>query len=396
MLGQEWTGFEATALQSVTRSSVREFAARLGINPTAVTKWRNRGRTIRLRPDTQQLLDIELSRASDDEKAAFYQLIAAHPAHERLDDRVPSPEIGTNATVADAANPVDTRTPDGLRQRLISCQEDDGEHGSAAALVTVLGVLSRIHQRASAVGASQRQQLLSVGAEAAEFASWLYRDADQPGRAFFWLDRATEYAQAATDPVLEGYILLRKAQFAYDRRDPHHMLILAEAAHTRDWGLPHQVRAEATQQHARAEAMLGTSLDTVNRRLDRAWKLLETTATPDPRLGGHYTGALLTMQTALCYLEAGHPKRAVQLYDRALTTTAFSPRDYGFHLAWKARALALSGEPDHAATLAVDAVRRAAETNSRRTFTVVRELLTILEPWRYHPSVTTLREALAN
>ena len=75
MVGREWTGFEAAALQAVTRQSVREFASRLGVDAKTVSNWRSRGQSVLLRPVTQRLLDTELSRASADEQAEFLRVI---------------------------------------------------------------------------------------------------------------------------------------------------------------------------------------------------------------------------------------------------------------------------------------------------------------------------------
>ncbi|WP_433678026.1 hypothetical protein [Nocardia sp. CA-119907] len=75
MVGREWTGFEAAALQAVTRQSVREFASRLGVDAKTVSNWRSRGRSVLLRPLTQRLLDTELSRASAGEQAEFLRAI---------------------------------------------------------------------------------------------------------------------------------------------------------------------------------------------------------------------------------------------------------------------------------------------------------------------------------
>ncbi|OBF66243.1 hypothetical protein A9X06_06915 [Mycobacterium sp. 852002-51759_SCH5129042] len=75
-MGSEWTGFEAVVLQTVTRQSVREFAAHLGVDAKTVSNWRARRHTVRLRPATQRLLDVELARATRDAQALFFRLIA--------------------------------------------------------------------------------------------------------------------------------------------------------------------------------------------------------------------------------------------------------------------------------------------------------------------------------
>ncbi|GAA1100911.1 orotidine 5'-phosphate decarboxylase / HUMPS family protein [Nocardiopsis metallicus] len=69
-----WTGREARAFREAKRMSVREFAAHLGVNDAAVSNWERRGTRARLRYDTQQLLDTDLTR-SEPEVADRFELI---------------------------------------------------------------------------------------------------------------------------------------------------------------------------------------------------------------------------------------------------------------------------------------------------------------------------------
>ena len=61
-----WTGREARALREAKRMSVREFAAHLGVNDAAVSNWERRGAEAKLRYETQQLLDRELTRCGSE------------------------------------------------------------------------------------------------------------------------------------------------------------------------------------------------------------------------------------------------------------------------------------------------------------------------------------------
>ncbi len=72
-----WSGREARALREAQRMSVREFAARLGVNDSAVSSWERRGSDARLRYQTQQILDTELARASVDVQLRFETTLAA-------------------------------------------------------------------------------------------------------------------------------------------------------------------------------------------------------------------------------------------------------------------------------------------------------------------------------
>lgn len=311
---------------------------------------------------------------------------------------LPALGIGSAEHVARALeNPrryLDKTVTQYFRRQLDQFKYEDGERGPATTLPMTLGVLNIIDRLARDATAEDQRELLRIGSEGAEFAGWLCRDRRQREDSLYWHDRAMEWAQAAGDSTMQGYILLKKAQVAYDERDPRRMLILTRAVRNSPWSLPQRLRAEAAQQEARAEAMLGASADQVNRNLDVAWKLLDGAGPAESPLGAHFNATLLNMQTAICYTEAGEPRRSVELYEKTLKETHFSRRDYGFFLSLMANSLALSGEPDQAAKTALVSARRAAETNSRRTKEELRRVVGVLKPWHNRPDVQELREAL--
>lgn len=80
-----------------------------------------------------------------------------------------------------------------------------------------------------------RRDLLAVGARGVEFAGWLYRDARRADLTIHWCDPAVEWAQEASDWPMQGYVLLKKSQAAWDERDGLRMLTLAQAAQTGPW-----------------------------------------------------------------------------------------------------------------------------------------------------------------
>ncbi|GAA3464323.1 helix-turn-helix domain-containing protein [Saccharothrix longispora] len=199
--------------------------------------------------------------------------------------------------MADPRRFLDREVVGHLGRQLREAMAYDGRQGPKKTLPVALGLLEAIRQVARDVKPDIRRQLLSIGARAAEFAGWLYRDAQAPEQASFWRDRATEWAQEVNDTSMQGYILLKKAQAAYDERDALRMLTLSQAAQSGPWSLPVRVRAEAAQQEARAHAMLGVDDIEVDRKLDEAHHLLadaESSGT-DEALGGHYNATLLAM-----------------------------------------------------------------------------------------------------
>ena len=299
--------------------------------------------------------------------------------------------------LTDAGKYLDASVVEYFRRQLAACAADDGALGPQKTLPAVLGVVRAVEQHAREVKPAVRRQLLQVGAQGAEFTGWLYRDVREPTQATYWRDRATEWAQEAGDLAMQGYVLLKKAQAAYDDRDALRMLTLAEAVQDGPWDLPTKVRAEAAQQEARGHAMLGGGAGTIEAKLDEAQLLLTDAAaveTDDRPYGVHYNTTLLTMQTAICYTEAGQPRRAADLYDRWLSLGTFSRRDYGYFRALMASALALAGEPDAAAAAGVEAAPLAVETASRRTMQELVGVLDVLKPWANHPGVRDLSDAV--
>ena len=207
-----------------------------------------------------------------------------------------------------------------------------------------------------------------------------------------------EWAQEASDTAMQGYVLLRKSQMAYDQRDAHRVVTFAEAAQSGPWQFPLRVRAEATQQAAFGMAMTGEPLAAVEQRMDDARALLARASSDDQRpgpSGAYFTEITLLLRRATCYTEAGKPARAATLFSEVLTSGGLSRRDAGFFRARRAAALALSGEPDEAAQTGLEALRLAQETHSARTLRLLTEVVGTLSPWIARPAPRALQQALA-
>lgn len=298
------------------------------------------------------------------------------------------------AALHDAPRYADGAVVAHYHQQLLDFASKDGAAGARKALPRVLGMIGAIEQTARQARPSVRRELLSVAAQSAEFAGWLYRDIGVPAMAAYWRDRAIEWAQEAGDSAMQGYVLLKKSQAAWDERDATRMLTLAQAVQDGPWRLSARVRAEAAQQEARAYAMLGADMDFVERKLDAGRNLLSKGHADEDELSWHYTSAVFAMQAALCYCEAGRPKVAVELYNAELSERAFSRRDYGYFMSLKCGALAAMGEPDEACSTGLTALAIATATHSERTVRELVNLLQRLSPWSTRPSVQALRDAV--
>src|ERR1017187_4237341 len=128
--------------------------------------------------------------------------------------------------------------------------------------------------------------------------------------------------------------------------------------------------------------MTGESLSKVEQKMDQARTLL-TSSSPDDDPpgpdGAYFTVETLMLRQATCYTEAGKPAKAAALFPDVIASGTLSRRDAGFFRARRAAALALSGEPDEAAAIGLEAVQ---ETNSERTMRVLADVVGTLAPWR--------------
>lgn len=380
--------------------SQERLAEIVGVERTTVMRW-ERGETCPqpwARPKLARALGVSdealselLSESAEPERAvsAPAQIIEeVEPLHRRdfLKYSVTFPALSFDelrhlgVAFDDARRYLDAEVVGYFKQQLASCAANDGIYGPAQALPLVLGVVAAIERHARHVKVKVRRELLTVGARAAEFVGWLYRDARQPRLSAHWRDRATEWAQEAGDWPMQGYILLKKSQAAWDDRDGMRMLTLAQAAHDGPWRLPPLVLAEIAQQQARGLAMTGESSATVDAKLDEAWGLFTSTKSTTHELGWHYDRALLTMQTAICYCEVGQPERAAELYREHLDDEQISHRDRGYFLSLMASALAHASEPEDAASAGHEALAVAVETHSLRTIQELKRVCTVLEP----------------
>jgi hypothetical protein len=292
--------------------------------------------------------------------------------------------------------------PHAYGRALARLQALDRARGARAALGGVLELVERIDRELRAARAADRVCLLGVGARAAEFAGFLCRDLGATVRCLRCHDRAMEWAQQGQDAPMQAYVLLRKAQAAYDDRDAARMLALTRAARAFESVVVPGLRAEILQQQARAEAMLGAPDGEVLCKLDQARSLLAPpgssppgSAPPGDEPGADYTATLLDLQTGICLTELGHPREAVRWYRSGLAELDGSARDSAYFQMLLAGALALSGEPDEAVAIGLRALPVAVGVTSRRTVREARALSVALRPWARRAPVRELYDRLA-
>lgn len=102
----KWTGQEARALRVARRMSVRAFAIHLGVSAASVANWERRGIKIRLRHETQEILDRDLSSISDDVRQRFLATAATLPFSldsglQDLRHAQKAPDLHSNEPISD-------------------------------------------------------------------------------------------------------------------------------------------------------------------------------------------------------------------------------------------------------------------------------------------------------
>jgi len=409
-----WTGSTVRAHRLCLRMSILEFARHLGVTEKSVRNWEHgatkaRGASLRLLDHSfgrltdrqRQLFDDLLSDGMDGPaRVAAQQAVGAGP--NSTAQGVPALRMDDLTAIVALAHEVASHAPADriplYRSHVLAAVGRDQVDGPSAALPSLLGTLGALNESVRAAKGRAAHDLMLLGSQAAELAGFLYRDLGATGLARYWWDEAIRWARLSDDPMMEGYVLLRKSQAAWDHRDGEYMLRLSQAAREGPWHLPFHVAAEAAQQEARGQAMTGASLSTVEEQLRRAATLLEKAerhATEGSRIAGHYSTPLFHLQCALAYHEAGKPLTALTLYDKYLQPSLFSPRDFAYFQALSAHTLAASGEPDQAAQAGAEALTAASHARSVRTIREVARLASNLTPWGNRPRVRELLVQLA-
>lgn len=250
-----WTGLEAAALRQARRMSIRAYAAHLGISPATVANWDSRGQLARLNTETQQLLDIDLSRASADVQHRFSAALAPAARATDVEPTVESNGRGSSttsvrrrsllwglATVTAATGlPSDGRGPRrriGLADvsRLTALTSlyrlADQEFGGGSLVDDV----ARFAQSASAlldhaVSDAARSPLLVAIASARDLAAWTAFDATRHSDAQRHFAAAERFALEAGDRQLVAHVRYGQAKQMQHLRHNRDALDILRTAH---------------------------------------------------------------------------------------------------------------------------------------------------------------------
>lgn len=272
--------------------------------------------------------------------------------------------------------------------------ESDNRVGAAAILPTARQQLDHIADFRRAARGSLRDALLGTEARWAEFAGWLSDDLGDRSAGEWWLIQALGMAQEAGDAEFTAYVFARMAQRAAEAVDRDRVLGLARAAE-RTGSDRTQVRAFAAVQRAHGHTIEGDT-HAFQAAIDDAQDLVAGEPADSGALGSVCTTPYVWAQEGDGWLRLGHPRTAVQCFDRALDAWPESyRRERGLYLARSATAYAAADEPQKAAGTALAALELARLTRSARVHHEVAAVDHHLTAYPTEPGVAELHATLA-
>jgi tetratricopeptide (TPR) repeat protein len=288
-------------------------------------------------------------------------------------------------------NPIET-----LRQLKRALIDADNLFGPGSVLPAVHSQIQVIRQLRVDRRGADRQTLLTMQAQYAEFAGWLHQDTRDFQTAGFWLDRALEWSHAAADREMATYVMARKSQLAGDMRDATSAIDLASAA----GGMARKgsrLKATAATYGAHGYALAGQRTACL-RAIDGARELADCL---DDNPGSPWATwldcAYIDVQRGRCLSALGDHAKAATVFQQAIRNLPPTfRRDRGVYLAREALAHTGAREPEQAAGVGMQAVAIAHDTHSGRVIDELARVGTGLAPWAALPAVADFQDALTS
>jgi len=413
-----WTGRQTLALRQARRMSIRAFAEHLGVAVGSVTNWEHRGDAIRLRGETQEILDRDLALAPPDVRQRFdADMAQAAPppaAAVPVDPTWTRPDTGSGehaeprtASLADQrlrlrfalANPehVDQVTAAYLREQVTALDLRYDRIPSATLLGEAghwYGQITFLRDHASTVDV--RRDLNLAVAESAILMGKLVWDASMRRdhrTALAYFDQAEHAAIAGNDTVSVTRAHLRRCYVAlYGQKNPTAGLAIATRAAATSRPVSNVLTGMSLLYAAEAHAMLRRQRQ-CEQTLSAAESHFAKVTDSDPA-AALFSPPDLPRVAGSCYLFLDDTTRAVRLLRDTLAILPGQSKA----AAIAAANLALAQVRRRRVSDAVDSLHKAIDIVEATwgggglavTFTVARAL----GPWRAVPAVGDVHDRL--
>ncbi|MFV2021182.1 transcriptional regulator [Micromonospora sp. LOL_023] len=373
--------------------SIRAFAAHLGVAVASVTNWEQRGEMIRLRDETQEILDRDLSRATEEVRSRF---AAALDADQMISGRLP--RDGAQRLEYVLANPgsVDLVTVAHLREQ-VAALDAQYDRAPAAALLGIVGerhgqiMFLRTHATRSRV----LRDLNAAAAESATLMGQLLWDASMRrdnATALAYLDQAVDAAGECGDPIAAGRAQLRRSYVAiYGQKDPAAGAQMATQAAATSRSNSNVLAGLALLHAAEAHAMRQQRRPC--ERLLRAAEGHFGKVDSQDEASLLFSPVDLSRMAGSCYLSLGDANQATRFLSDTLSTAGRTKA-----AAVAAANLSLAYIQQHAVSAAVHSLHQAIDiTESTRGgggLTVAFTAGRALSPWRNTAEVQDVQDRL--
>lgn len=346
----------------------------------------------------RRALDQALEQASDAQRERFCAALAAdhgtHPVVHPTTAALESVELlRPRASTVEQVEELLAH----LRAQWHLFVKTDNLFGPRYALSGVLLHVQLLDELLVSARASARTEFVTLAAQYAESAAWLYEDSDDLAAAATYNSRAMEWAHEAGDHLLVAWTLFRRSQQATYRADAARVVGLSQAARRNAAVLTPPMCAAIAAQEAHGYALDGDEAQ-AQRLLDQShqWAATDTAGDAREGHGSFCTATYIELQRAACWLRMGNPQRAIELYETTLPILpSVCRRDRGVALSWCAMAHLAAEAPEQAAGSAREALQIAHSVGSVRTVRQVRAVGRRLTPYRGLAPVGQLLDELA-
>jgi DNA-binding XRE family transcriptional regulator len=284
-----------------------------------------------------------------------------------------------------------------LREQWHALVKTDNLLGPRFALAGVLNQIGIVEALLPALHDRARLDAVSLGAQYAESAAWLYEDSGNMLQARYWTGRAMEWAYEADDRRMLAWTMFRRSQQVAATRDAARAIGLAQAARRDEEQLATPTRAAIRVQEAYGYALDGDE-PAAQQLIDEAhaWAASDTVGDARGGHGSYCTSSYIEIQRANCWLATGKPKKAIALYEDGLRRLPpVYQRNHASALSWLAAAYVADGQVEQSASTAHAALPVARSSGSRRTLEDIKGIAAKLAVHRSLPVVAILLDDLA-
>ncbi len=279
-----------------------------------------------------------------------------------------------------------------IRKMLI---DDDNTFGASNVVLATQEQISILQQLRKDYQGVDRQKLLHIQTQFAEFCGWLYQDSGDYRAAAYWSDRALEWAHMCGDHDSIAFILARKSHLAADTGDPVEAVDTAEVALNMTPRTSGRVATIATTFAAQGHALRGDKTNCEN-SYAMAHELIDRVETdpvcPWALMVDH---SYIEVYRARSLTVLGEYGAAIESFEKAILGLPRGyRRDRGVYLARKAVAHVGHGDMEQASTVGLQAIVIGAETGSARIIGELRHLDAAMSRFPSSVSAANFHEAM--